>query len=97
MSCGDPIVFCQPEMLVIFFYYGRINISFRIFLFSETQVKLTNVYIKDTTLISAYPVLLFGGDITVQHREQVITVDDWIQFKVIYIYCNLKSFLFYLK
>ena len=66
---------------VLILYISALEL--RAFLLCEIQVKQTNIYIKDTTLISAYPMLLFGGDITVQHREQVISVDEWIQFKVI--------------
>ena len=65
------------------FDFTRIGTRVTCFPYYEIQVKQTNIYIKDTTLISAYPMLLFGGDITVQHREQVISVDEWIQFKVI--------------
>ncbi len=46
------------------------------------QVKQKSIYIRDTTLVPGFPLLLFGGDISVQHREKVITVDDWIQLKV---------------
>ncbi|XP_013409135.1 ATP-dependent RNA helicase dhx29 [Lingula anatina] len=45
------------------------------------KVKLSKVYMRDSTLITPYPILLFGGDITVQHTQQLITVEDWIQFK----------------
>ena len=69
------------------FDFTRIGTRVTCFPYYEIQVKQTNIYIKDTTLISAYPMLLFGGDITVQHREQVISVDDWIQFKVIILNC----------
>ena len=46
------------------------------------QVKLSRVYLRDSTLVSPYPILLFGGAISVQHQERVIAVDDWITFKV---------------
>jgi ATP-dependent RNA helicase DHX29 len=39
------------------------------------------VYLRDTTLVSAYPLLLFGGEINVQHTEQLLTVDDRIKYK----------------
>ncbi|KAJ3605919.1 hypothetical protein NHX12_027962 [Muraenolepis orangiensis] len=44
-------------------------------------VKYTKIYLRDTTLISPFPMLLFGGDIDVQHRERLITVDGWILFQ----------------
>lgn len=46
------------------------------------QVKYTKVFLRDTTLISPFPMLLFGGDITVQHRERLVSVDGWIHFQV---------------
>ncbi|XP_071825877.1 ATP-dependent RNA helicase dhx29-like isoform X2 [Apostichopus japonicus] len=45
------------------------------------KVKQSRVFLRDSTLISPYPILLFGGDISVQHREQLICVDDWIKFQ----------------
>ena len=46
------------------------------------QVRLSKVYLRDSTMISAFPILLFGGSLAVQHRDQLISVDGWIQFKV---------------
>lgn len=40
------------------------------------------IYLRDTTLIPPFPMLLFGGDIDVQHRERLITLDGWIHFQV---------------
>ncbi|XP_060558929.1 ATP-dependent RNA helicase dhx29-like [Ruditapes philippinarum] len=45
------------------------------------KVKSSRVYLRDTTLVSAYPLLLFGGEINVQHTEQLLTVDDRIKYK----------------
>ena len=36
---------------------------------------------RETTLITPFPVLPFGGDIEVQHRERLISVDGWIYFQ----------------
>ncbi|XP_061119736.1 ATP-dependent RNA helicase DHX29 [Conger conger] len=49
-------------------------------LFQE-KVKYSKVYLRDTTLISPFPMLLFGGDIDVQHRERLISLDGWIFFQ----------------
>lgn len=46
------------------------------------QVKYGKIYLRDTSLISPFPVLLFGGDIDIQHRERLISVDGWILFQV---------------
>ncbi|XP_073416043.1 ATP-dependent RNA helicase DHX29 isoform X2 [Dendrobates tinctorius] len=47
----------------------------------EEKVKYSKVFLRETTLVSPFPILLFGGDIAVQHRERLLTVDDWIQFQ----------------
>lgn len=46
------------------------------------QVKYTKIYLRDTTLIPPFSMLLFGGDIDIQHRERLITLDGWIHFQV---------------
>ena len=45
-------------------------------------MKSSSVYVRDCSLVKAYAVLLFGGDICVKHNEQTVLVDDWIDFKV---------------
>eukprot|EP00051_Salpingoeca_urceolata_P013946 m.176717 g.176717 ORF g.176717 m.176717 type:complete len:1482 (-) comp17950_c0_seq3:91-4536(-) len=45
------------------------------------KVQTSKVFLRDATMISAYPLLLFGGDITVIHERQLLTVDGWIQFR----------------
>ncbi|KAM6328246.1 ATP-dependent RNA helicase DHX29 isoform 2-T2 [Alca torda] len=47
----------------------------------QEKVRYTRVYLRETTLISPFPILLFGGDIEVQHRERLLTVDGWIHFQ----------------
>uniref|UniRef100_A0A3P9HX15 ATP-dependent RNA helicase DHX29 n=1 Tax=Oryzias latipes TaxID=8090 RepID=A0A3P9HX15_ORYLA len=47
----------------------------------QEKVKYTKIYLRDTTLISPFPMLLFGGDIDIQHREKLITLDGWINFQ----------------
>mmetsp|Transcript_54255 Transcript_54255/g.118311 ORF Transcript_54255/g.118311 Transcript_54255/m.118311 type:complete len:89 (+) Transcript_54255:3-269(+) len=31
-------------------------------------------------MVTPFPLLLFGGEITVQHARQTISVDSWIEF-----------------
>ena len=56
-------------------------------------MKSSSVYVRDCSLVKAYAVLLFGGDICVKHKEQTVFVDDWIDFKVsftiIYVFLSL--------
>lgn len=47
------------------------------------QIRYARVYLKETTLISPFPILLFGGDIEVLHRERLLSVDGWIHFQVL--------------
>ncbi|XP_062368583.1 ATP-dependent RNA helicase DHX29 isoform X2 [Cinclus cinclus] len=47
----------------------------------QEKVRYAKVYLRETTLISPFPILLFGGDIEVQHREHLLTVDGWIHFQ----------------
>ncbi|CAL1567666.1 unnamed protein product [Knipowitschia caucasica] len=47
----------------------------------QEKVKYTKIYLRDTTLISPFPMLLFGGDIDIQHRERLITLDGWMHFQ----------------
>ena len=52
------------------------------FLVYHEKVRLSRVYLRDSTLVSGLPLLLFGGDIEVHHSQQLLTLDDWIKFKV---------------
>ncbi|XP_068190674.1 ATP-dependent RNA helicase DHX29 [Antennarius striatus] len=47
----------------------------------QEKVKYTRIYLRDTSLVSPFPMLLFGGDIDIQHRERLITLDGWIHFQ----------------
>uniref|UniRef100_A0A8C5M5E8 ATP-dependent RNA helicase DHX29 n=1 Tax=Leptobrachium leishanense TaxID=445787 RepID=A0A8C5M5E8_9ANUR len=47
----------------------------------QEKIKYSKIFLRETTLISPFPILLFGGDIEVQHRERLISVDDWIRFQ----------------
>ncbi|XP_033098056.1 ATP-dependent RNA helicase dhx29-like [Anneissia japonica] len=46
------------------------------------KVKQSRVFLRDSTLISPYHLLLFGGALAIKHRERIVSVDGWIQFKV---------------
>ncbi|KAF4024399.1 hypothetical protein G4228_016196 [Cervus hanglu yarkandensis] len=47
----------------------------------QEKIRYARVYLRETTLITPFPVLLFGGDIEVQHRERLISIDGWIYFQ----------------
>ena len=39
------------------------------------------VYVRDCTMVTPYPLLLFGGEIVVKHELMTICMDDWIEFR----------------
>ncbi|XP_033502691.2 ATP-dependent RNA helicase DHX29 [Epinephelus lanceolatus] len=57
------------------------NLQTHGWLLYQEKVKYTKIYLRDTTLIPPFPLLLFGGDIDIQHRERLITLDGWIHFQ----------------
>lgn len=57
------------------------NLQTHGWLLYQEKVKYAKIYLRDTTLISPFPMLLFGGDIDIQHRERLITLDGWIHFQ----------------
>ncbi|XP_056181430.1 ATP-dependent RNA helicase DHX29 isoform X2 [Falco biarmicus] len=63
----------------------------------QEKVRYAKVYLRETTLISPFPILLFGGDIEVQHRERLLTVDGWIHFqapvKIAVIFKQLRALI----
>jgi ATP-dependent RNA helicase DHX36 len=40
------------------------------FLLFHEKVKTTKVYLRDATLVGAYPLLLFGGKVEVDHAQR---------------------------
>uniref|UniRef100_A0A3Q3FX65 ATP-dependent RNA helicase DHX29 n=1 Tax=Kryptolebias marmoratus TaxID=37003 RepID=A0A3Q3FX65_KRYMA len=57
------------------------NLQTHGWLLYQEKVKYTKIYLRDTTLIPPFPLLLFGGDIDIQHREKLISLDGWIHFQ----------------
>ena len=53
------------------------------FLIYHTKIKSTNVFLHDTSMITPFPLLFFGGKISVDRDgdQQIIAVDDWIKFQ----------------
>lgn len=47
----------------------------------QEKIRYARVYLRETTLVTPFPVLLFGGEIEVQHRERLLSVDGWIYFQ----------------
>ncbi|XP_025027029.1 ATP-dependent RNA helicase DHX29 isoform X2 [Python bivittatus] len=63
----------------------------------QEKIRYARVYLKETTLISPFPILLFGGDIEVLHRERLLSVDGWIHFqapvKIAVIFKQLRALI----
>lgn len=53
------------------------------FIIYHTKVKSSQIYIHDASMIPPFPLLFFGGDISVQRDEgqETIAVDQWIVFQ----------------
>ena len=53
------------------------------FMIYYTMVKSSAVFIHDCSMIPPYPLLFFGGDISVleEDGQEVIAVDHWIKFQ----------------
>ncbi|KAK4438352.1 DExH-box ATP-dependent RNA helicase DExH7, chloroplastic [Sesamum alatum] len=43
------------------------------------KVETNRVFLRDTTIVSPYSILLFGGSINVQHQSGLIIVDNWLK------------------
>ncbi|KAH6766489.1 RNA helicase family protein [Perilla frutescens var. hirtella] len=49
------------------------------FLVFLEKVETTKVFVRDTTIVSPYSILLFGGSINVQHQTGSVIVDNWLK------------------
>ncbi|KAI3445599.1 hypothetical protein Pfo_002264 [Paulownia fortunei] len=49
------------------------------FLVFLEKVETTKVFLRDTTIVSPYSILLFGGSINVQHQTGLVIVDNWLK------------------
>lgn len=69
----------------VFLHPSSVNFPVGIFespwLVYTEKVKTSKVFLRESTMIPAYALLLFGGEIRVKHERQSITVDDWLQFE----------------
>ncbi|PXF43282.1 putative ATP-dependent RNA helicase DHX57 [Gracilariopsis chorda] len=45
------------------------------------KVHTSKLFIRDSTMVSPYAILLFGGDIGVNHKNGQMSVDRWVVFK----------------
>lgn len=45
-------------------------------------VKTSKIYVRDCTTVSEFALLLFGGNLKVFHTYGVMTVDNWLKFRI---------------
>ncbi|KAH9331102.1 hypothetical protein KI387_003210, partial [Taxus chinensis] len=69
----------------VFLHPSSVNFPVGIFespwlVFTE-KVKTSKIFIKNSTIVPAYGLLLFGGEVKVNHEKQTIKVDDWLEFE----------------
>ncbi|KAL3690222.1 hypothetical protein R1sor_016531 [Riccia sorocarpa] len=73
---ADGRVFLHPAS--VNFHVGIFEYPYLIF---SEKVKTTKVFLKESTMVPYYGLLLFGGRVEVKHEKQSITVDDWLEFE----------------
>ncbi|WCJ18473.1 RNA helicase family protein [Euphorbia peplus] len=49
------------------------------FLVFLEKVETNKVFLRDTTIISPFSILLFGGCINIQHQTGLVTIDGWLK------------------
>ncbi|KAK1258481.1 putative pre-mRNA-splicing factor ATP-dependent RNA helicase [Acorus gramineus] len=57
---------------------NRKNFHYPFLVFLE-KVETTKIFLRDTSIVSPYSILLFGGSINVQHQTGLIIIDGWLK------------------
>ncbi|KAG0323991.1 ATP-dependent RNA helicase dhx29 [Dissophora globulifera] len=52
----------------------------------NSLVKSTRMYVWESCRVGQFPLVLFGGELSIKHHAKLATVDKWIQFK-----CHAKT------
>ena len=79
-SAGRDVKFYCRDIGRVFLHPSSVNLQVGKFespwlVFSE-RVKTAKVYIRDNTMVGAYALLLFGGELKVDHEKGRLSVDD---------------------
>ena len=79
-SAGRDVKFYCQDIGRVFLHPSSVNLQVGKFespwlVFSE-RVKTAKVYIRDNTMVGAYALLLFGGELKVDHEKGRLSVDD---------------------
>lgn len=73
---SDGRVFLHPSS--VNFSVGFFESSFLVF---TEKVKTSKIFIKNCTMVPAYGLLLFGGEVKIKHEQQTIILDNWLEFE----------------
>ncbi|CAA7396962.1 unnamed protein product [Spirodela intermedia] len=49
------------------------------FLVFLEKIETSKVFLRDTTIVSPYCILLFGGPISIQHQTGLVNIDGWLK------------------
>ena len=52
------------------------------FLVYLEKIKTSRVYLHDTTVVSPYSLMLFGGDMEILYERGIVEIDNWIKLRV---------------
>ena len=69
-------VFLHPSSLN--FSIGKFESGWLVY---SDIVQTSKIFVRESTMVPVYSVLLFGGDLTVHHEQGLLKVDDWAAFK----------------
>ena len=52
------------------------------FLVYLEKIKTKRVYLHDTTIVSPYSLMLFGGEMHILHERGIVEIDKWVKLRV---------------
>jgi ATP-dependent RNA helicase DHX57 len=89
---GALAVDADPSELKFFDFVERVflhpaSFNFECGKFSDSflayflKIQTGKVYLRDSTCISAWPIVLFGGNLKLDHNHNIITLDDSIKIE----------------
>lgn len=70
-------VYLHPATLL----FSAKQLEYRYCCFREIM-QTRKLYIRDATVVSPFALLLFGGALQVYHTEGIVTVDEWLKFRI---------------
>jgi len=76
---GAGVVAIHPTSLLSTLTGGSLQRSFIVY---SEKMKTTKVFVKDCTIASPLSILLFGGNVQIDHRSGTAIIDGWIKIKV---------------